>query len=274
MLAEYGMAPLKRFGQNFLVSGGVLRKIAAAADLKKDDVVLEIGPGFGALTAELAAKAAKVIAVEKDKKMVQALKDNLKKQNIGNVEVIENDILKFNPENWKLEIGNWKLIGNIPYYITSPLIRKFLEKEETKPESIVLLIQKEVARRICAKPPKMNLLAVSVQFFGNPKIEFHVPAGAFYPKPKVDSAVIKIVPFEKPSLAKERIPDFFVLIRAGFAHPRKQLAANLARQFKINRQEVEEIFTSLGLNAKIRAENLTVKDWLALFIFFSPKSAE
>lgn len=262
------MAPLKQLGQNFLVSEGVLNKIAAAADLKKTDVVLEIGPGFGALTAKLAREAAKVIAVEKDKKMIQALKDNLAERGIENILLTEGDILKLNVseliKNCSLPTARYKLIANIPYYITSPIIRKFLEKEEIKPDLIVLLVQKEVARRICAKS-KMNLLAISVQLFGKPEIEFYVPAGAFYPKPKVDSAVIKIVPFKKPPLPKERISDFFVLVKAGFASPRKQLAANLARHFKTPREKVEEIFGKLGFGLKIRAENLSVNDWLDLF---------
>ncbi|MEK7123442.1 MAG: 16S rRNA (adenine(1518)-N(6)/adenine(1519)-N(6))-dimethyltransferase RsmA, partial [Patescibacteria group bacterium] len=276
MMEKYGMAPLKKLGQNFLTSEGVLRKIVASADLsaeggsarqpaggKKTDVVLEVGPGFGVLTAELAREAAKVIAVEKDKKMVRALKDNLAEWGIENVSIIHGDVLKM--EMKSLLPAKYKVVANIPYYITSPIIRKFLEKEEIKPELIVLLVQKEVARRICAKPPRLNLLAVSVQFFGNPKIEFYVPAGAFYPKPKVDSAVIKIVPFEKPLLPKERISDFFALVKAGFASPRKQLAANLARHFKITREKVEEIFSELGFGLKIRTENLSVKDWLDLF---------
>lgn len=262
------MAPLKRLGQNFLVSEGVLKKIVESADLRKTDVVLEVGPGFGVLTAELAREAAKVIAVEKDKKMVRALKDNLAEWGIENVSAMEGDILKLNAleliKNHSPRTTRHKLIANIPYYITSPIIRKFLEKEEVKPELIVLLVQKEVARRICAKA-KMNLLAISVQFFGNPKIEFYVPAGAFYPKPKVDSAVIKIAPFGKPPLPKERIPDFFALVKAGFASPRKQLAANLTRYFKTPREKIEEIFASLGFGLKIRAENLSVNDWLALF---------
>lgn len=268
LLEKYEMAPLKQLGQNFLVSEGVLKKIVEAADLRKSDVVLEIGPGFGVLTAELAKKAAKVIAVEKDKKMVKALKDNLAEWGIKNVSAMEGDILKLSAseliENRLPQTTRYKLIANIPYYVTSPIMRKFLEKEKTKPELIVLLVQKEVARRICAKTPRMNLLAVSVQLFGKSKIEFYVPAGAFYPKPKVDSAVIKIVPFEKPLLAEERVADFFALARAGFASPRKQLAANLARHFKTSREKVEEIFASLGLDLKIRAENLSVNDWLVL----------
>lgn len=263
------MAPLKQLGQNFLVSEGVFKKIVESADLRKTDTVLEIGPGFGVLTAELARKSAKVLAVEKDRKMCVALLDNLKERGIKNVQLAEGDILKLNVseliKNCSLPTARYKLIANIPYYITSPVIRKFLEKEEIKPELIVLLVQKEVARRICAKPAKMSLLAISVQLFGNVKIEFYVPAGAFYPKPKVDSAVIKITPFKKPLLAKERISDFFALVKAGFASPRKQLAANLARHFKIKREKVEEIFGKLGFGLKIRAENLSVNDWLDLF---------
>ena len=161
LLKKEGLAPLKRLGQNFLIDCQALQKIIGSADLKKTDTVLEIGAGIGNLTFELAKKAKRVIAVEKDPKMIEILKDLLECQNVKNVKIIEGNILKFKTDS--LELKTYKLVANLPYYITSPVIRKFLESKNP-PSSIVLMVQKEVAQRIAAKPPHMSLLAVSVQF--------------------------------------------------------------------------------------------------------------
>src|SRR3989338_8347416 len=165
ILTEYKTVPSKGMGQNFLVNKGALEKIIKSADLKKEDVVLEVGPGIGTLTQELAKSVSKVIAIEKDKKMIEILKETLKE--FKNVEIIQGDILKLNPIPYTL--NPYKVVANIPYYLTSPLIRKFLEAPQP-PSEMVLMIQKEVAQRICAKPPEMSLLAVSVQFYADTKI--------------------------------------------------------------------------------------------------------
>jgi len=198
ILSKYSARPSKGLGQNFLIDKNVLKKIIGAADLNKNDVVLEVGPGIGTLTQELAKNAKKVIAVEKDKIMIKILGETLK--DYKNIEIINGDILrilnfKFSILNQNLisQFSNYKVVSNIPYYLTSPLIRKFLESDN-KPSEIILMVQKEVAQRICSKPPDMSLLAVSVQFYADVKIISYVSKNCFLPVPKVDSALIKIVP--------------------------------------------------------------------------------
>ena len=196
ILAKYETKASKGLGQNFLIDKNILNKILEAADLKSDDTVLEVGPGLGTLTQELAKKAKRVIAVEKDETMIEILKETLAEYK--NVEVINEDILKYD-----LQIADYKLVANIPYYLTSPLIRKFLESKNP-PKEIVLMMQKEVAQRICAKPGDMSLLAVSVQFYADAKIISIVSKNCFYPAPKIDSAIIKITPQPDSSLRAER----------------------------------------------------------------------
>src|SRR4030043_1601347 len=188
LLKKYNLRPSKRLGQNFLIDENVLKKIIDTAELSPDDIVLEIGPGMGVLTIELAKRVKRVIAVEKDRTLCQVLRDILRVQKISNVEVINKDVLQIS--NFKFQISNqiqnsnYKIVANLPYYITSPVIRKFLENPPAggKPNLMVLMVQKEVAQRICAKPPRMNLLAVSVQFYGQPEIISYVAKDSFYPK--------------------------------------------------------------------------------------------
>src|SRR3989344_2057421 len=199
LLSKYETRPSKGLGQNFLIDKNILEKIIESADLKSGDTVLEVGPGIGTLTKELAQKAGKVIVVEKDQKMIEILKETLavfsaqggSASGGKNIEIIQGDILKLSPKPYTL--NPYKVVAKIPYYLTSPLIRKFLE-QENPPQEIILMIQKEVAQRICAKPPNMSLLAVSVQFYAEPKIISFVPKSCFLPAPKIDSAIIKITP--------------------------------------------------------------------------------
>jgi len=245
MLKKYKIKPIKHFGQNFLIDKNVLDKIIDAAELTSQDIVLEIGPGLGILTIELLKGTKKVIAVEKDKKLCEILKTNLKRYK--NLKIINEDILKIKID----KLSNYKVVANIPYYLTSPLIRKFLE-EKNKPSAIILMVQKEVAQRICASPPHMNLLAIAVQFFAEPKIISYVSKNSFYPMPKVDSAIIKIIPKSIPDINTEK---FFNLVKRGFASKRKMLKNNIPGI------DLEKI----GLNPGVRAENLPIKDWLKLF---------
>ncbi|MEK9129825.1 MAG: 16S rRNA (adenine(1518)-N(6)/adenine(1519)-N(6))-dimethyltransferase RsmA, partial [Patescibacteria group bacterium] len=182
---KYGLHPQRQMGQNFLIDKNILNKIIQAADLKKDDIILEIGPGLGILTQELAKRVKKIIAVELDKKIAEILKYELKK--INNLEIIQNNILKTQDLKCKIQNNKYKIVANIPYNITSAILRKFLS-EKPKPYEMILLIQKEVAKRIIAKPKEMSLLSVSVQFYGQPKIISIVSKNSFWPKPKVDSA--------------------------------------------------------------------------------------
>jgi len=256
-----GIRPLKKLGQNFLISKTVLNKIIKAADLKKTDIVLEIGPGIGALTKELAKKAGKVIAIEKDIKMIEILKKTLK--DFNNIEIIHADILKFNLDAKNLDARRYKVVSNLPYYITSPVIKKFLECDNP-PTQMLLMVQKEVAQRICAKPPRMNLLAVSVQFYSQPKIISYVSKNCFWPRPKIDSAIIKIVQRYSAygsALFSER---FFKIVKAGFAHPRKQLVNNLSNGLELEKPLAKKWLLKNNIHPTQRAQTLYSKDWLKL----------
>ena len=262
----YGIKPSKRLGQNFLIDKNVVKKIIKAAELHSKDIVLEIGPGIGALTKEIAKKTGKVIAVEKDQRMVEILKKTLK--DFKNIEIINQDILKFQITNYKLQINlkskiqNYKLIANLPFYITAPVIRRFLESKYP-PKEMVLIVQKEVAQRICSKSPKMNILAISVQFYAKPKIISYISKKSFWPQPKVDSAIIKIVPQKKHKDVD--VDLFFKIVKAGFSHPRKQLANNLTNGLKLNKQEVNDLLLKNNVKPSQRAETLAVQDWINLF---------
>jgi 16S rRNA (adenine1518-N6/adenine1519-N6)-dimethyltransferase len=268
LLEKYGARPFKGWGQNFLIDKFVLRKIIDSAELKKSDIVLEIGPGIGTLTQELAKKAGKVISVEKDKKMVRILDETL--GDFKNIKVIEEDVLKI--KTAALNLKNYKLIGNLPFYITSPLIRKFLEKIEVKPREMILMVQKEVAQRICAKPPDMNLLAVSVQFYAESKILFYVSKNSFWPRPKVDGAVLKIIPLTNTNRKLIDTKLFFRIAKAGFSQPRKQLVNNLSKMLalslpngvKLDKEKVKNWLLENGIQPSQRAETLSVKDWIKL----------
>ncbi len=273
---QYNIEPSRSKGQNFLITGDVYDEILEAADLRADDTVMEVGPGFGFLTARLAKKAKKLIAVELDDRLAGILRERMAEQGIRNVEVINEDILKFSifnfqfSNNFQFPISNFKIVANLPYNITSIFLRKFLSAEN-KPQSMTLMLQKEVAERICAHPPKMSLLAVSVQFYAEPKINGLVPADDFWPRPEVDSAIVHLAIREKKelnSLGAKELSSFFRLVKAGFSSKRKMLKNNLAAFWRIEGKKVEEKLKMAGFGEKIRAQELTVADWLELFEIF------
>jgi len=268
LLKAYQLRPSRKFGQNFLVDRAVIRKVIEAADPKKTDSILEIGPGLGALTQELAQKAKKVVAVEKDRNMVKILRETLK--GFDNVEVVQEDILKLDLSKFwgGLTSPNYKVVGNLPFYLTAPAIRKFLETKEAKPLSLTLVVQKEVGQRICAKPPRMNLLAVSVQVYAKPKIISYVSKKSFWPEPDVDAAIIKITP-DGYSVGDRNL--FFKIVRAGFSQPRKQLINNLSRYLKKDKREVEAWLLKNNIQPTQRAETLDVQNWLKLTKSFKIK---
>ncbi len=255
ILKKHNLRPSKYLGQYFLVDKRILKKITETARLTKEDTVIEIGPGIGTLTQELAKIAKKVIAVEKDEKMCQILKETLKLQ------IVNEDILKLQIKNLKLKINKYKIVANLPYYIASPVIRKFLEAD-FPPKEMVLLIQKEVAQRICAKPGKMSILAIAVQFYAKPEIIKIVSKKAFWPVPKVDSAILRIGQiFQPKNIDKNR---FFKTVKIGFSSPRKQLVNNLSNGLKLNKGRVKEILKKIKINPKARAQELSVKDWIKI----------
>jgi 16S rRNA (adenine1518-N6/adenine1519-N6)-dimethyltransferase len=272
LLLKYQTKASKGLGQNFLIDKNVLEKIINAGEIKKDDTILEVGPGIGTLTQELAARAGQVIAVEKSQAMLEILEETLK--DFTNTEIIHGDILKLNPKPYTLH--PYKLVANIPYYITSPLIRQFLEIEN-KPAFMVLMLQKEVAQRICAKPGDMSLLAVSVQFYADAKIISYVSKNCFWPAPKVDSAIIKITPHPSSplspnsSLRAERSNLFFKVVKAGFSQPRKQLVNNLSKTLGISRAQTEDWLKKNNISPSQRAETLSVDDWKHLVGSLQPQ---
>ncbi len=254
---------IKKFrGQNFLISQKILEKIIVTADLKRKDNILEVGAGLGTLTLALAPQVQKIIAVEKEEKFIPLLEKNFKR--FSHVKIIPGDILTLNmPRIFQKEsfiAGKYKIVANLPYYLSSHFLKIFLQKN-LRPSSFVLLLQKEVAERITASPPKMNLLAVSVQIFGKPKIVFLVPKENFWPQPKITSAVLKIDCFEKPLIAEKEEKNFFRMVKAGFSQKRKTLVNALSAGLHLPKEKIKKIIGELGLPEKIRAQNLTLGDW-------------
>jgi 16S rRNA (adenine1518-N6/adenine1519-N6)-dimethyltransferase len=293
------MQPKKFLGQNFLKDKSVLDKIISAANLKADDFVIEVGPGEGILTEELVKHAGKVIAIEIDKNLSENLKNrfkNNKKIEIINDDILKinlpelvrhserNDavggiqsknllnnttsnnqeqILRLRSDKvvapLRMTISDYKVIANIPYYITSPIIQLFLETK-FPPKEMILMVQKEVAERICAKPGQMSILAASVQYYADAKLLFYVDKKSFYPVPEVDSAVIRVTHNVKHTTPEER-KKFFRIVRAGFSAKRKKLINNLSSSFQIDKNEVEEKLKKAGISPTARAQELSVENW-------------
>lgn len=284
-------SPKKSLGQNFLTDPKILQKIADAAQIEKTDTVLEVGPGKGALTEILLKQAAKVVAVEKDSELVLELKEKfieeIKNQKL---EIIEGDILdfadskefysrfarKFSAENFLspapvaptkarsnkiLSSNQFKLVGNIPYYITGALFKKFLESE-VQPKSITFVIQKEVAERILAKDKKESILSISIKAYGEPEYGGIIKRGSFYPAPKVDSAIISIRKISKENFLNLSEQLFFEILKTGFAHKRKFLIKNM--EVVSSKIKLQKAFEKCGIGERARAEDLGVNDWLNL----------
>jgi len=262
LLKKYRIRPSKRLGQYFLVNKKILNRIIKSASLKKNDVVFEIGPGIGILTQELAKRVKKVTAIEKDPQMCEILKETLK--GLNNVEIIKGDILKPPITRYLLLItNNYKIVANLPYYIVSPVIRKFLEIKNS-PKEMILMVQKEVAQRICAQPPRMNLLAVSVQLYAKAKILFFVPKKCFWPQPKVDGAIIKLETRDNRKKVSIDKNLFFKIVKAGFSQPRKQIVNNLSKMLKLDKGKTKTWLLKNKIEPKQRAETLRMQDWIDL----------
>ncbi len=259
ILNYHRIQPKKSLGQNFLADVNVLQKIAAAADLTKGDHILEIGPGLGALTRVLAEKAAHVVAVELDGRLIPILQNEFFDDD--NVTLVHGDILKQNPADWFSQ--SYKVIANVPYYITGAILRHLLSASQ-KPSLMALTIQKEVAERIIAKPPQMSLLAVSVQYYGIPTIAESIKAGAFWPRPDVDSTVLRI-DLQRDLQRFNTVPTkfFFRVAKAGFSQKRKQLKNNL-RVLGYKKDKIAQALDSAGIDGKRRAQTLTLEEWEVL----------
>jgi 16S rRNA (adenine1518-N6/adenine1519-N6)-dimethyltransferase len=260
LLKRYGLRADKKLGQNFLQDPFALESIAAAAEIQPTDTVLEVGPGLGSLTRYLAVAARQVVAVELDADLIPPLEAVTKPY--GNVHIVHGDILEISP-NELIDAPGYLVVANIPYYITSAIIRHLLENEP-KPRRIVLTIQKEVADRICASPGDMSLLALSVQVYGLPRIAKRIPASAFFPAPKVDSAILCVDIYPAPRIQPDLLEIFFKLTRAGFSQKRKTLRNSLSSGLHVAASEVEGLLKNAGIDPMRRAETLSIEEWKIL----------
>jgi 16S rRNA (adenine1518-N6/adenine1519-N6)-dimethyltransferase len=259
LLDRYGLAPKQSLGQNFLFDEGLLARIVAAAEIEPGDEVLEVGPGLGALTRQLALVGGRVVAVELDGRLIPVLEDEL--GSFTNVELIQGDILQLAPAEWFA--GPYKVVANVPYYITGAILRHLLENRP-RPVRLVLTVQKEVAERLTARPPHMSLLAVSVQYYGAVRPVATVKAGAFWPRPEVDSAVVRIdVDPSSRERDQTKEENFFRVVRAGFSEKRKQLKNNL-RQLGLGDAIAGAALAAAGIDGRRRAETLAVEEWQLL----------
>lgn len=236
-----------------------------AADLAPNDVIIEIGPGRGVVTTVLSNIVSKVIAIELDPKLSEYLLNIFDK--VSNVKVINKDAREIDPEEL---VGDkeYKVIGNLPYYAALPIIRLFLEADH-KPNSMVVMVQKEVAQNMQASPGQMNLLSVAVQLFSNPKIIGYVPPKAFKPQPKVTSAIVRLEVFKKPILELDSLEEFFKVVKAGFSTKRKQLKNSLSNQLNISNIDAEKLLIAISIDPKRRAQTLTIKEWGRLYNYWS-----
>jgi 16S rRNA (adenine1518-N6/adenine1519-N6)-dimethyltransferase len=274
LLRRFDLKARKGLGQHFLIDKEVLELITSAAALTPADVIVEVGPGLGILTRELARQAGWVIAIELDNKLAALLKQTL--ASFDNVTIINEDVLKIEPRallnqqkaRFRRGINSYKVVANLPYYITSPVLRHFLEAS-VKPQIMIVMVQKEVAEAIAAKPGEMSLLSVSVQFYGEPRIISYVPAKCFFPAPEVDSAILRIDLYPQLAVAVADVSSFFDLVRAGFTTPRKQIANSLAQGLGLPKGEVLTLLEKAHVVSQRRAETLTLGEWAELWRVFT-----
>lgn len=251
---KYDLTPSKQYGQNYLISSAPVERMIEAGELTPSDTVVEIGPGFGVLTCAIAPMVARVVAFEIEQKLRGYWEE--KQKEYATIDVVWGNALKeISLEKYDIPLG-YKVLANLPYQITSHAIRTLLELEQ-KPERIIIMVQKEVAERICAVPGDMSLLAVSVQYYGEPKMIAMVPSGNFWPPPKVDSAVVAITNIQEKKGAEE----FFRFVRAGFQNKRKQLWKNVSVGLGLDGSVVKRVLLDVVGNEKVRAEELSVGEW-------------
>jgi 16S rRNA (adenine1518-N6/adenine1519-N6)-dimethyltransferase len=254
--------PKKSLGQHWLNDASVLEAIAEAAGIKSSDSVLEVGPGLGSLTHHLVRQARHVIAVELDQSLVTSLPIRVPAKNL---KVIQADILQF--DLTELPAG-YKVVANIPYYLTSNLLR-VLAESPNPPSQMVLLVQKEVAQRVCAKPGQMSLLSVSVQLYYDAQLGLTVPAKLFTPPPKVDSQLVILRHHAKPLFKELDSQKFFQVVKAGFSGRRKKLRSSLAAGLRIPKEQADELLAEAKIDGNLRAQNLSLQDWHKLYKAFT-----
>ena len=257
--------PKKSLGQNFLVDRRVLGKIVAGAEVSPDDLVLEIGPGKGTLTRELAKTAAQVIAVEIDESLAARLTEDF--ADTPNVRIIPGDAREIDIASLVPGDTSYKLVANLPYYAASPIVRRFLEATR-KPLLMVVMVQREVAQNMAATPGKMTILSVATQLYGSARIVSAVPPRAFRPSPKVTSAIIRIDVYSEPALDVDSIEGFFTLVKAGFSSPRKQIHNCLKQGLAKDSEAVEEMLGRAGIDPRRRPQTLSMPEWGSLYQAF------
>jgi 16S rRNA (adenine1518-N6/adenine1519-N6)-dimethyltransferase len=260
LLREHGLRADKSLGQNFLQDPSALELIIHAAEIQPDDIILEIGPGLGALTRYLALSARTVICVELDHELIPVL--NAVMAPYANTTVIEGDILQVSPSAL-MQTQDYLVVANVPYYITSSIFRHLLGAKP-RPRRMVLTVQKEVAERICAKPGDMSLLALSIQVYGQPRIMNIIPAQAFFPAPKVDSAVIRVDMNPEPLIPAPILDNFFRIAKAGFSQKRKTLRNSLSAGLRMSPVEAGKLLEDSGIDPMRRAETLSISEWSLL----------
>jgi 16S rRNA (adenine1518-N6/adenine1519-N6)-dimethyltransferase len=257
--------PKKSLGQHWLHDEKALLAIYESAGLSSKDTVLEIGPGLGTLTKYLTQQAGKVIAVEFDKQLAAKLPGSVKASNLS---VVQQDILRFDLTGLP---PDYKVVANIPYYLTSKLLQVLCESINP-PQTMVLLVQKEVAERICAEPGQMSLLSVSVQLYYQCKLGLVVPAELFTPPPKVDSQIVVLKRHENPLFDSLDVKQFFRVVKAGFAGRRKKLRGSLAAGLQVNKEQADDLLKKAGISGDLRAQNLSLQDWHKLYLATKVKS--
>ena len=267
-LRRLGTSARKGLGQNFLVDEAILEKILEAAHLSGEDVVIEVGPGTGILTQALAERCGLVIAVELDDVLASALEQSMAAR--SNVRVVHGDIMRLEAWREAPEGRDYKVVANLPYYIASATLTRFLEFPR-KPELMVAMMQKEVAEEIVAGPGKLRFLSVLIQFYSRPEIIAEVPPSSFYPPPKVGSAILRLTPHTAPAVDVEDPGEFLRFVAAGFRQPRKQLSNSLSHGLGIPAAEVSKQLRASGIDQHRRAETLTIQEWAALFQEFHTK---
>ena len=261
LLGGMGLQPRKGLGQHFLVSPSVLERIADAADVAPADTVVEVGPGLGALTEVLARRAGRVVALELDAALCEALQAHFADN--PHVQVIHADALETPLDALVPDGEPYKMVANLPYYAATAIIRRFLEAAH-KPAVVVATVQREVAQGMAAPEGKRGLLGVATQFYGVTRIAFAVRPGSFHPPPKVTSAVVRIDVHPSPPVAVPSEDAFFALVRAGFAAPRKQLRGGLAHALRLPPTEIGHALAACGVDPTRRAETLSMAEWAAL----------
>ena len=282
LLRRFDLRARKGLGQHFLIDEEMLKLITSAAELAPTDVIMEIGPGLGVLTRELAKQAGWVVTIELDNKLAAILKQTL--ASFNNVTIINGDILSIDPavllQEQKAKFPpaisspfSYKVVANLPYYITSLVLRHLLEAS-VKPKTMVVMVQKEVAEAIVAEPGQMSLLSISVQFYGEPEIVSYVPARCFYPTPEVDSAILRVKLYPEPAVAVTDKESFFALVRAGFTASRKQIGNSLAQGLGLPKAEILPLLEKASIVPQRRAETLTLNEWARLWNLFDVSSGD